>query len=69
MIERTTVSSSLNVGVATSGAAAIARIKDSTIYGNVTGAAAFNGSTIRSYKNGINSNLNDGTPLTAEGLN
>jgi hypothetical protein len=70
LIDRTTVTSSLNVGVAVSGAAATVRIGNSTIYGNVTGVAAFNGGSLRSYKNNqINGNLADGTPITAEGLN
>jgi hypothetical protein len=70
LIERTTVASSLNVGVAVSGAAATVRIGNSTIFGNVTGVAAFSGGTLRSYKNNqINGNLTDGTPIPAEGLN
>jgi hypothetical protein len=70
LIDRTSVSSSFNVGVAASGAAATVRIGNSTIYGNVTGVAAFSGATLRSYKNNqINGNGTDGTPLAAEGLN
>jgi hypothetical protein len=70
LIDRTTVTSSLNVGVAVSGAAATVRIGNSTIFGNVTGVAAFNGGSVRSYKNNqINGNLTDGTPIAAEGLN
>ena len=70
LIDRTTVTSSLNTGVAVSGAAATVRIGNSTIYGNVTGVAAFGGGSLRSYKNNqINGNLTDGTPIAAEGLN
>jgi hypothetical protein len=70
LIDRTSVSSSFNVGVAASGAAATVRIGNSTIYGNVTGVAAFSGATLRSYKNNqINGNGTDGTPIAAEGLN
>jgi hypothetical protein len=70
VIDRTTVNSSLNTGVAASGAGAIVRVGNSTISGNVTGVAVFNGATMRSYKNNqINANLTDGTPLPAEGLN
>jgi hypothetical protein len=70
LLDRTTVNSSFNVGVAASGAAAIVRIGNSTIYGNVTGVAAFSGASIRSYKNNqINGNGTDGTPLTAEAAN
>jgi hypothetical protein len=70
LIDRTTITANSNVGVAVSGAAAIARIGNSTIYGNVTGVTALSGGTLRSYKNNaLNGNLTDGGPITAEGEN
>ena len=66
VVDRTTVNSSFNVGVAVSGAAATVRINDSTISGNVTGVGAFGGGNLRSYKNNrINGNGTDGTPIAA----
>jgi hypothetical protein len=65
-VDRTAVIFSVNVGVASSGAAATVRIGNSTVAHNLTGVAALGGSTIQSFKNNqIAGNLADGTPIAA----
>jgi hypothetical protein len=66
MIDRTTVNSSYNAGVAVSGAAATVSLGNSTISGNVTGVLAINGGNLRSFKNNqIKFNLTNNTPIVA----
>jgi hypothetical protein len=63
-VDRTAVLYSANTGIASSGAAATVRIGNSTIANNVTGVAAFGGSTMQSFKNNvIAGNSSDGTPI------
>jgi hypothetical protein len=66
LVDRTTVMSSLNVGVGVSGPAATIQLGNSTISGNVTGVLAVSGGSLRSYKNNqIKFNLTNGTPIAA----
>lgn len=70
MIERTTISKNLGIGVLSIGAGSLVRINNSVITGNAIGVASTSAGVLRSYKNNaINGNGSDGTPITPENLN
>jgi hypothetical protein len=66
LVDRTTITSSLNAGIAVGGAGATVAIGNSSISGNVTGVLAVSGGNLRTYKNNqIKFNLTNGTPIAA----